>query len=360
LNAWFVDELTSTETGKTTFGLGYVDGNGVAINSSAVTRFGRQDTFVHEVGHNLGLNHETYGAGAAGNLMTEGDKRSSPAMGLTQAQIDWMRGSPFLAAAPVATLYYLYDPQGSLLTYTTLKFVSAPSDVRLLGVTIDLPDFVQEVPRQLPASFETQVRYVQGTVPDANISYVENMVTRFERGGPVASTTTEGGPEVVITFGAGGMAVGDELSFEMGVVGDLRGEFRYDIGRNLAGANIDFIYDFGLTSRVVALDSGRTTDSRAMVAIGPSTATPAAFGVQLLPGEIGPTGPIHFDPVAVPEPASAVLMLAGGLLLLLGRRRDNGGPTSQPILPCPLSEPRCPRPPPVSCCWAAASWARRS
>jgi len=324
LNAWFVPVLHTSEANETLYGLGMIGGNGIAIHADAVTRDKRQDTFVHEVGHNLGLDHDTFGAGDANNLMTEGKNRTSPASGLTTAQIAAMRSSPFLQEAPRVTIDY--DYRADALTLVTVRFDSAPADVRLRSLAIDLPDFIMPgVPDQLPASFSAQIENVSGTVLDYGFSYTENMQTSFTRGGANDEwSSTFGGPELVIDFGVDGMDEGQELTFEMGVVGNLRGEWSYPIGRDLYGGDATFAYDFGLTGTVAMADADSTTDSRALRAIGPSVADPAAFGRQLLPGEYGPLGPVHLDPIPtpVPEPASALLLLGGGAALLAARRRS--------------------------------------
>ncbi|MGH7113470.1 MAG: hypothetical protein ACREE9_03145 [Stellaceae bacterium] len=81
LNMFFVNQLTppSNQPG-TLYGLSWINNNGVAISSNTLLGFGaRVDTLAHEIGHDLDLDHATFGAGAANNLMTAGNLRTEPA-----------------------------------------------------------------------------------------------------------------------------------------------------------------------------------------------------------------------------------------------------------------------------------------
>ena len=325
LNAWFVPTL-KTSPGKVLYGMGMLDGNGIAINSDAVTAAQRKDTFAHEVGHNLGLPHDQFGAGPTDNLMTSGLYRVPPATQLTVDQKAYMRGSPFLEEAPKVTIDYALT-EGALTT-VTLTFVSGPDEVRLRNLSLDLPDFISSPPGQTPAYFNATTGLVSGTAMDATISYTENMQTVFTRDGSGDQwSSTSGAPELLIDFGAEGLQEGGTLTFELGVQGNLRNEYTYQIGRDLVGADAEFVYDFGLSAQVLVLDAGSTTDSRMLRAIGPAIDNPAPLGRQLLPGEYSQLGPVDLDPVPapVPEPATAALALLGGLGLAAWCRRRRPG-----------------------------------
>lgn len=109
INIWFVDQIESTS--GLVLGTAWVGSNGVLISDETFSfnsGLGRIDTIAHEIGHNLGLRHRTFGAGGSNNLMTTGTVRNIPGSidditpdganldQLTQSQIDEARASGFL------------------------------------------------------------------------------------------------------------------------------------------------------------------------------------------------------------------------------------------------------------------------
>ena len=74
LNLYFVNQLTDVHNpGALLRGFSFTNGNGMILGPTPVL-----DTMAHEIGHNLGLDHTTFGAGAATDLMTAGDTRLYP------------------------------------------------------------------------------------------------------------------------------------------------------------------------------------------------------------------------------------------------------------------------------------------
>ncbi len=111
INLWFVDEIKAGN-GAVQFGMAWVGANGVLISEAVLDYnhgMGRMDTIAHEIGHNLGLRHSTLGAGAANNLLTDGNGRQTPRSAadvgphgggidlLTDAQIETISASSFLS-----------------------------------------------------------------------------------------------------------------------------------------------------------------------------------------------------------------------------------------------------------------------
>jgi Metallo-peptidase family M12B Reprolysin-like len=82
INTFFIGALTppSNQPG-TLYGLAWVNNNGVAIASNSLTGAGaRPDTLAHEIGHDLDLDHTTFGAGGPANLETAGNTRTLPSV----------------------------------------------------------------------------------------------------------------------------------------------------------------------------------------------------------------------------------------------------------------------------------------
>lgn len=115
INLWFVDVI-ETSSGLQQFGNAWIGLNGVLISDDILDfndGAGRIDVIAHEIGHNLGLRHSTFGAGEPDNLMSGGGVRAIPSSvddiypdgdglsRLTPEQIEEVRKSNFLQPSVV-------------------------------------------------------------------------------------------------------------------------------------------------------------------------------------------------------------------------------------------------------------------
>lgn len=113
INLWFVDTIETT-TGLIQYGNAWIGLNGVLVSDDILdfnNGLGRIDVIAHELGHNMGLQHSTFGAGTPENLMSSGSVRTVPESiddiypngnglsQLTSDQIEVARSSSFLTAA---------------------------------------------------------------------------------------------------------------------------------------------------------------------------------------------------------------------------------------------------------------------
>ncbi|MEO0537106.1 MAG: zinc-dependent metalloprotease family protein [Cyanobacteria bacterium P01_A01_bin.123] len=145
INLWFVDEIESS-LGRA-FGLAWVGSNGVLISDDILDfngGIGRIDTIAHEIGHNLGLRHTTFGAGGANNLMTSGLVRAVPSstddIAPDGAALDQLNSSQINEARDSSLLR---DNTGSSIISGIIDLLLSPDDDPLLdqgqtaAVTID-------------------------------------------------------------------------------------------------------------------------------------------------------------------------------------------------------------------------------
>lgn len=177
ISLWFVESIFPYE-GADTLGLGWIGQNGIVINDDILAfnnGVGRLDTVAHEIGHNLGLTHEDFGAGDANNLMTDGGFRNSPSTldditpdganldRLTNRQIEIVRDSPLTRSSPglaadsipaaVSETPPLLADEPALLSPDALPASAALSDlppVTYLALQPEAAFVDPEAPRSIP------------------------------------------------------------------------------------------------------------------------------------------------------------------------------------------------------------------
>lgn len=84
IHLWIADSFSGGLAGSNGYskqssnsgGSAYTE-SGIVINNSIFSPTPKLDVIAHEIGHNLGLGHASFGAGSAKNLMTDGLSRTS-------------------------------------------------------------------------------------------------------------------------------------------------------------------------------------------------------------------------------------------------------------------------------------------
>lgn len=318
INMWFAQNMP-TGSG-TLFGEAYLGGNGVAINSSAVNSFnggiGRMDTVAHELGHNFGLGHSDFGAGAANNLLTAGSARSIPGgLGditpsgaaldqLTAAQITKLRSSPFMRAVPHVTVDLNGSTPFSTNNFFKVLFNSGASFLKRMSINLG----------SVSAFFDPT-----NAPPGASGSpFALSGLSGLSSSDIAVSGDTDGSQLLTLTFADNAFLAGD--SFAFGIDIDLFASID-SFGATpaeLAGALFSFNFSDGFGATAAMSGTSLMADSTDVVDILP-------FDVSLLatpPGFVAPVG--HLDPTdpVIPEPSSILLLGIGfAALVFLQRRR---------------------------------------
>lgn len=318
INTWFVNNL-ATAPSSVLFGEAWVGANGVVVNSSAVQGFnsgnGRRDTFAHELGHNFGLQHTDFGAGANNNLVTAGSTRLVPdGVGnivpdgaalsqLTAAQITQIRNSPLVNQVPEV----IVDTNGSTPFDTNnfflVDFKNGPNNVFLQSLTVDLAP--------VNAFFDST-----NTPPGSSGSPfgVSNLVGLNT--GDVTlldgNAALNGGQQLTLNFAPNSFAKGDSLRF--GVDIDLFNniDFFGATPTELIGSLFSFKFSDGYGSQS-ALGSDLIASSIDPLNVLPFSGQPSG-GIAIPLGTIVDNS--DPDPVAVPEPSNSLAMLALGFGML--------------------------------------------
>lgn len=308
INMWFVNNMPAAS--GTLFGEAWLDGNGVAINSTAVNSFnnntGRIDTVAHELGHNLGLGHAIFGAIRPENLMTQGSDRTVPSSisdiepdgaglsNLSILQVLDIANSAFVREIPEVTFDMIGSTPFESSDFFKIAFMGGSTEAAIASLTIDLSpaNAFFDVTNSPPGVGGSPFRF--GSLQGVQASEIS------------VEWLFDGSQRLTLNFSSGAFSVGDSLSFGLDV--DLFSNID-GFGATpdeLVGSIISFEFEDGYTSTSnVASDliaSSTRPTGNGMVSGDPSYGGTPPPNVQL--ADPDPVNP-------VPEPSTLALLLSG-------------------------------------------------
>lgn len=315
LNLWFANSLIYKPDPKATlFGNAFLGGNGVVINASAVDTSGRFSTVPHEIGHNLGLAHNDFGAGGASNVMTTGDFRKPLASELTPQQIDQLRKSDFVQKNPDVKVDLVGSTAFDTDNFFKVNFGEGPTNVSLTKLTIDLsPAKAFFDPTENTPGLSGSPLAISGL----------NGITFSDM---TFSGLTDGSTFLTINFAPGTFTKGDSFAFgsDIDLYSNIDGYGATP--EELIGIKFGFDFNIGLSLKST-LDSDLITGTLDATESGTFDVPLTTYGPQVLSGQLPPgsASPTSIDPVyttPVPEPSTILLYLTGfAMLSFVNRRR---------------------------------------
>jgi hypothetical protein len=330
VNTFFVNSISPPAGTGTLYGLAWINNNGVAIAANSLLGLGaRADTLAHEIGHDLALDHTTFGAGSANDLMTAGSTRTSPTSGAnaisqlnagTADQLDSAQQGQVLLSGfmnPIPQVTTIVDPpftppsKATPLSYK-INFVGGgrPGEQLLQWINT------------LPAGFTFDIANgFMATGQIGDFSYTEDILGSHGIGSCGKSNDL---CELAIDFT--GFTEGDFLDFTIGVCNSNTKP--PDCGltlADLAGTTISYGFSDGyVTTTDLDTATGISDSQNPDLTIPSQTVNPDTFaGASLTPCtgttcpalQLADAFPPDEDPV--PEPSSLLIMLSGLIVLFV-------------------------------------------
>jgi hypothetical protein len=352
INAFFTGKLNPATGSLPLWGFGWIGNNGVAIPSNSLLgAAARPDSFAHELGHDLGLDHATFGAGSPANLMTAGDTRIIPntanplgTLGTTTDQLNTTQQSQVLLSGFMNPIPNVSTPVTDPVARDDFSVSFAPNTGRP-------NEKLETLTLTAPAGFQFD--------PDTIFKLLENPDGLTVKSSLSDCTPRDGGESgcssLVLDFTKGNPFVaGDSLDYTLCVeahdscipvaVDDLAGgTYTYNFETDVDGVPVEL---FQTTSELTG--SGNLTSSSwfpdllipsqilnpdTFVGFGTLPCTPVAGSCP--PLVLADADPVEDNP-AVPEPPSILMLLVALVVLPVAYRFSLSG---RRLLEAGLAEP---------------------
>jgi len=367
LNMLFVKSLIpDPSTPGTLFGLSWIGNNGIAIGENAFGLFStaaqqtvlaRADTIAHEIGHNLGLDHPTFGNDpqTRQDLLTSGDTRRKPIVTVsdfaTQANAFWLtqivpNGSVGqllpTQVSQVVNPFGLTDANGNPILNAFLNPISN------INTMITDPGGVSDFSVSFANSGRTNefLKTLTLTAP-AGFLLDPSLFAQLHLPGDTSGiTVTLGDPNCTtsctLIFGGNPFVLGDTIDYTIGVCAPGEDSSCVEVSSNdLAGGTYTYLFSDGYKTTSLLQSSGEgildATTWNSDPAIAPEIVDPSSFVgagagrppcVPIPPATTCPAlvladaDPAEEGTAAVPEPPSIGIILTSLVFwLMLDYRR---------------------------------------